>query len=221
MVSMRAMVVMVHPTRTPLSSRPSNARAGTQATVPRRGDIAWVPGHTALRLARDDRWGSASSFLLRRPLQPAVEFLRGEVAALIVVADRVGGKLRLPFQRSRDHGFGIAARLVAVAVGGAVVPPAARVAGGAVEDLVADVGMLEPDADQLQQVVRLQPDRGQAQVGRLVADIADAQAQHLEPELVGIERAERFTERLADTVARVRQRGDINADALVARIEPD
>ena len=47
-----------------------------------------------------------------------------------------------------------------------------------------------------------------------VADIADAQAGHAQAVLVGIERAERFAERLAHAVAAVRAHRHVDADAL-------
>ena len=134
----------------PSSVIPALSR-GSSSAVARAAD-EWTPAQ-----GRGDDWGrcDASSFLLRRALQPAVEFLRGEVAALIIVADRVGAAASpAPSSAACEHGFGIAARLVAVAVGDAVVPPAARVVGHAVEDLVADVGPLQPDADQLKPGLR-------------------------------------------------------------------
>src|SRR5688500_5810761 len=120
MVSMRAMVVIERAPSSPhLSSRASSeaARPGTHAD------------------------SAASSLPLRRTLQAAFELLRGEVAALVVVADRIGRQLRLACACGVHVGFGIAARLVAVAVGDAVVPPAAGVAADAVDYLIADVGV--------------------------------------------------------------------------------
>jgi hypothetical protein len=64
-----------------------------------------------------------------------------------------------------------ALRTVAVTKGCRIVPPAARIVGGAEEDLVADVGMLQPDADELEQILRLGPDRQPALVDRRVAEI--------------------------------------------------
>ena len=77
--------------------------------------------------------------------------------------------------------------------------------------------MLEPDADELHQVVRLEPDRQPPLVERRVADIADAQAGDAQAVLVGIERAERLAEGLADAVAAVRAHRDVDADAFCAR----
>src|SRR5262245_57047133 len=117
----------------------------------------------------------------------AGKFLGAEAAALVVVADRIGCQLGL-----RSHGFLAkilcpAAGAVAVGIGTAVVPPAAFIVGGAVEDLVLEVGMLEADADELHQVRRAQPDRQSAQIERPVAEVADPEAQHAQAVLVGIE----------------------------------
>src|SRR5919108_1876158 len=110
MVSMRAIVVMVPPPLpSHMSSRASSeaARPGTHAAQQRCREMAWVPALAAL--GRDGSWGRAgSSLLLRCLLQSAVEFLRGEVAALVVVADGIGGELRLPFPRGRGVRLGIA-----------------------------------------------------------------------------------------------------------------
>ena len=114
-----------------------------------------------------------------------------------------------------------AGRTIAELVGAVIVPPGALVVGGAVEDLEMDVGMLEPDAAQLHQIFRLQPDRQPAVIERHVAEIADPQAGHAEPVLVGIERADRLAEHLADAVAAVRPRRDVGADPVMARIEAD
>ena len=61
--------------------------------------------------------------------------------------------------------------------------------------------MLEPDADELHQVFRLEPDRQAALVERRVAEIADAQAGDAQAVLVGVERADRLAERLAHAIA--------------------
>jgi hypothetical protein len=102
-----------------------------------------------------------------------------------------------------------------------VVPPGALVVGGAIEYLEVNVGMVEPDAAELHQVLRLQPDRKPAMVERHLAEIADPDAGDAEPVLVGIERADRFAEHLADAIAAVRTRRDVGADAVMARIEAD
>src|SRR6266481_2735768 len=81
--------------------------------------------------------------------------------------------------------------------------------------------MIEPDPAQLNQVLRLEPDRQPPMIQRPVAEIADPQACDLEPVLVGIERAERFAERLADAITAVRPRRHIGADPVMPGIEAD
>src|SRR5689334_13223494 len=56
-------------------------------------------------------------------------------------------------------------------------------------------------------------------IQRLVAEISDAKAGDPQPVLVGIECAYRFPEHLANAVTAVRARGDIRADAVMARIK--
>src|SRR5258705_4319683 len=97
-----------------------------------------------------------------------------------------------------------------------IVPPRPLVIGGAVEDLEMDSGMIEPDPAELHQVFRLQPDREPAMIQRLVAEIADAKAGDAEAMLVGIERAHRLAEHLADAVAAVAARRHVCADPVMA-----
>src|SRR4051794_33631667 len=117
--------------------------------------------------------------------------------------------------------LGPAGRAIAEVVGAMVVPPGALVVGGAVQHLEMDVGMLEPDAAQLHEVIRLEPDRKPAVIERDVPEIADANAGHLHAVLVGIERAKCLAKHLADAIAAVGPRGDGTADALMARVEAD
>ncbi len=112
-------------------------------------------------------------------------------------------------------------RAIAQLIGAVIVPPGALIVGGAVENLEMDVGMLEPDPAELHHVLRLEPDRQPAMIERHLAEIADAQTSHLHAVLVGIERADRFPERLADAVAAVGPRGHVGADAVIAGIEAD
>src|SRR5438093_1047321 len=58
-------------------------------------------------------------------------------------------------------------------------------------------------------------------IERHLAEIADPDAGDAEPVLVGVERADRLAEHLADAVAAVRARGDVGADPVMARIEAD
>ena len=84
-----------------------------------------------------------------------------------------------------------------------------------------DIGMIEPDPAELHQIFRLQPDREPAMIERLVAEIADPDAGDRQAVLVGIERADRLAEHLADAVAAVRPRRHIGADPVMPRIEAD
>src|SRR5262245_54015355 len=81
-------------------------------------------------LARADRWSGAASLLV---LHGTFELRAGEVAALVIVADRIGAAPGFALARLLQHGLGIAGRLVAVAISRGIVPPAARVGGDAVE----------------------------------------------------------------------------------------
>src|ERR1051325_10945998 len=110
----------------------------------------------------------------------ALELVAAEGPALEHVADRIGRQLHLAGQRALQMIFGAALRAVAESERGRVVPPAPRVVGGAVDDLVAQLRMLEPDADELHEIVRPDPDRHAAHVERFVAEIADADAEDAE-----------------------------------------
>src|SRR4051794_6257369 len=117
--------------------------------------------------------------------------------------------------------LGAAGRAVAEVVGAVVVPPRTLVIGRAVENLEMDVGMVESDPAELHQIFRLQPDREPAVIQRLVAEIADPQASDADAVLVGIERADRLAECLADAVAAVGAHRHVGADAVMPRIEAD
>src|SRR4051794_24221156 len=91
--------------------------------------------------------------------------------------------------------------------------------GSAIENLEMDVGMLEPDPAELHEVFRLEPDREPTVIQRLFAEIADPNARHLEPVLVGVERAYCLAEHLADAVAAVRPRRHLGAYAVITRVE--
>ncbi len=155
----------------------------------------------------DDR-PAASAWFFQSTIRPAVavELHAAERAALIEIADRIGLELGLLRHRVLAKIFAAAGRAIAEVVGAVVVPPGALVVGGAVEDLEMDGGMLEPDAAELHEVFRLEPDREPAVVERLFTEIADPEAGYAEPMLVGIERADRLAENLADAVAAVRPR---------------
>src|SRR5580692_9040623 len=117
--------------------------------------------------------------------------------------------------------FGAAGRAIAQIDGAMIVPPRALVVGGAVKNFEMDAGMLQPDPAELHQVLRLQPDRQPAMVERLFAEIADPDAGDFHAVLVGIKRAERLAERLADAVAAVGPRRHVGADPVMARIKTD
>src|SRR5436190_12664069 len=151
----------------------------------------------------------------------AIEFHAAEPAALVEIADRIGLQLGLLRHRVLAEFFGPAGRAIAEIVGAVVVPPGTFIVGGAIKHLEMDAGMFEPDAAELHEVIRLEPDRKPAVIERHVAEIADADAGHLQAVLVGIERAERFAKHLADTVAAVGPRGDVGSDAVMAWIEAD
>src|SRR5215210_6758594 len=79
--------------------------------------------------------------------------------------------------------------------------------------------MIESDPAQLHQIIRFEPDRKPAMIERLVAEISDPKAGDLQPMLVGIERADRFPEHLADAVPAVRTRGHVGPYPVMAGIE--
>src|ERR1700726_1003660 len=88
-----------------------------------------------------------------------------------------------------------------------------------IENLEMDVGVVEPDPAQLYQIFRLQPDREAAVVQRLLAEIADPDAGDFHSMLVGVKRADRFAEHLADAVAAVGPRRHVGPDPVITRIK--
>src|SRR5215469_3514323 len=151
-------------------------------------------------------------------------------AALVIFGDRIGGLAGFGREDCRGVGLGIVLRAITKSLGVRVIVPGTLVAGDAVDDFVADVRMLEPDADELGVVPGADPDRQPALVDRLLAEIADTRTQHPDPEFVGIEAGERFAKGLADAVAAVRPwhdpvidllRTGIKADSMVAGGEHD
>src|SRR5215471_18538586 len=157
----------------------------------------------------------------RRPLYPVAEFVAAKGPALVPVADRIGRKFRLRRKRGGAVFLGAALRPIAEAERRAVVPPATHVVGDAIKYFVANVGMLEADADELYKVLRRDPDRESAPVDRHIAEVADADASNAQSVLVCIKRAERLAERLADAVAGIRTHRGVNSDAPLARIKAD
>src|SRR4029077_9892248 len=159
--------------------------------------------------------------LARRGIKTAVVFVAAKRAALVPVADPIGRQFFLRLERGGGEIFGATGRAIAVAEGRLIVPPAARVIGAAEEDLVAQIRVLEADADELHQVLRADPDGEPALVDRRVGEIADADAGHAQAVLIGIERAERLAEGFADAVARIRAHRLVGADLALARIKTD
>ena len=70
---------------------------------------------------------------------------------------------------SGANGSDLVLRFVAQPVGVGVVPPAPVAFRGAVDDLVVQLGVLEPDPDELQEVARADPDREATPVDRPLA----------------------------------------------------
>src|SRR5260370_42335213 len=81
-----------------------------------------------------------------------------EGSALVPVADAIGRQRLLCGQGRSGVFFGAAGWPVAVAERRLVVPPGPFVVGRAEEDLAADVGTLQADADELHPVLGLAPD---------------------------------------------------------------
>src|SRR5262249_60343127 len=94
----------------------------------------------------------------RRGFDAGAAFVAAKRPALIPVAERIGRELGVGRERGGGVFLGAALRPIAEAKGGGVVPPAARIVGRAVENFVADVGVLEADADELHEVLRREPD---------------------------------------------------------------
>src|ERR1700738_3549062 len=88
-----------------------------------------------------------------RALYIVCEFRRREGAALEEIADRIGRQLRLLGLGVGAVLLGLDGRAVPQPVRPRIVPPARLVVGRAVEDLEADVGMLESDLEELHQVL--------------------------------------------------------------------
>src|SRR3954454_21120097 len=149
----------------------------------------------------------------------AIEFHAAERATLVEIADRIGRKHSLFGKGMLAKAFGAPGRAVAEVVCAVVVPPRAFVVGSAIQNLKMDVGMLETDPAEQHEIFGLEPDRQPAMIQRFVAEIANPNARHLEPVLVGVERTYRLTEHLANAVAAVRSRRHIGAYPVMARVE--
>src|SRR6516162_5435587 len=142
-------------------------------------------------------------------------------AALVIFGDWIGGLAGFGREDRYGIGLGIVLRAITQSLGVRVVVPGALVPGHAIDDFVADVGMLEPDANELSVIPRADPDRQPAFVDRLLAEIADTRAQHPDPEFLGIEAGERFAKGLADAIAAVRPWHDTVIDLLRTGIKAD
>src|SRR5215217_6684844 len=79
------------------------------------------------------------------PRHVAFILVAAERPALEPVADRIGRKLGLSGKRGLAVVLATALGVITETKRRLIVPPAPVVVGGAIEDLVADVGMLEPD----------------------------------------------------------------------------
>src|ERR1700755_1686220 len=112
------------------------------------------------------------------PALVAVELHAAEPATLVEIADRVRLQLRLLGHRVLAEIFGLAGRPIAEVIGAMIVPPAALIVRRAIEDLEMNIGMVEPDAAELHEVFRLQPDRQPSVIERHFAEIADPEAGH-------------------------------------------
>src|SRR6266446_10468475 len=104
------------------------------------------------------------------------ELGRAESATLEEIADRIGPDLCLLGLGMRAVILGLAGRTIAELAGARIVPPRCRVVRRTVKDVEADVGMLQPDADQLHDVFRRDPDRQPPPIERPRPDIADPNA---------------------------------------------
>src|ERR1700674_5872559 len=91
---------------------------------------------------------SPQGSFLPHPALVAIELQAAEGAALEEVPDRIRLELGLLGQRVLEMVLGTARGPVAVVVGLVVVPPSALVPGGAVEDLEAQLRVLQAATDQ-------------------------------------------------------------------------
>src|SRR5579863_7817045 len=91
-----------------------------------------------------------------------VVFVGAEGAALIAFGDRVFRLSGFGGEDRRGMGLRIVLRPVAEAIGVLIVVPRALIARDAIDDREADVGVFEPDADELGGVARADTDRESA-----------------------------------------------------------
>src|SRR5262249_38429798 len=123
-----------------------------QRALPRRGRSRRAQAGPLRRSQLVADPGRSSS--QRRASEAVAELVATERPALIPVADGIGRKFRVRCQRGGAVLFRAGLRLIAEAEGCAVVPPAARIVGGAVEYLIVDVRVFETHAYELQKVLR-------------------------------------------------------------------
>src|SRR6202011_5977703 len=95
------------------------------------------------------------------------ELIAAVSAALVPVSDRIGRQLRLRCQGFLSVVLGFTARPIPEPESSAVVPPAPRVVRYAVKNLVANIRVLEPDANELNKIPRREPDRKPTHIARL------------------------------------------------------
>ena len=147
--------------------------------------------------------------------------LGGDEGAALVLLDERVRVVRVLREDARRVRLALVERPVAEPERVRVVVPSAVVVRDAVHDLELDLRMVDADRYQLRDVARADPDREAALVERLRIHVADPDRQHFEPVLVGVERAERFAERLGHAVAAVRPGLREMVDRLVAAVIPD
>src|SRR5271166_2992665 len=118
-----------------------------------------------------------------RELRIAVKLRTAEGATLIPVADAIGRQRLLCGKGGSGVFLGAPGRPVAIAERRLVVPPSPFVVGDAEEDLEADIGMLETDPHERNEVLGLEPDREAAVIDGGIAEVADAKAGDAQPVL--------------------------------------
>src|SRR5215212_7038160 len=132
------------------------APGGCWSTIPRVEPEGRLFPKTGIQPGSSAGQAFSGSCLARRHV--AFILVAAEWPALEPVADRIGRKLGLSGKRGLAVVFATAFGVITETKRRLVVPPAPVVVGGAIEDLVADVGMLEPDANELHEILRLDPD---------------------------------------------------------------
>lgn len=102
----------------------------------------------------------------------------------------------------------------------AVVPPAPRVVRYAVKNLVANIRVLEADANELDKILRREPDRKPTRIDRRVTEISDANAGDAQPVLECVERGDRFAKGLACPIPGIGPHSGVDINSPVAWVNP-